>query len=302
MESFVDELDGAMGLRAEVGARRARCGARERWRERWWTARMDGAEVADIDGASAAACDGRVGPSLFIPFRLRRAGPRKTCESTTDTHNGVAPERRRGEGAFGGMRAVRVIALVLALILAPRVEDESRMNASHLDASVHHRWGGGVSLARALHDGNDTDHTVGVTVDENGNPIGDAVTQPARSMVGFVQDCSGFPPTQSGTLCGARGAYLHDHYLYVAATQVDTISVVDVYRPDMPTVAGSVTHPKVLKGVVATWMHRSGEYVVAVARGRRPEGFGHVVLLDVRYVSFYFRVGNYYDVVFCLLN
>jgi hypothetical protein len=67
---------------------------------------------------------------------------------------------------------------------------------------------------------------------------------------------------------------------------------VDVYRPDMPTVAGSVTHPKVLKGVVATWMHRSGEYVVAVARGRRPEGFGHVVLLDVRYVSFYFRMGN----------
>ena len=252
---------------------------------------MDGAEVADIDGASAAACDGRVGPSLFIPFRLRRAGPRKTCESTTDTHNGVAPERARGEGAFGGMRAVRVIALVLALILAPRVEDESRMNASHLDASVHHRWGG-TKLARALHDGNDTDHTVGVTVDENGNPIGDAVTQPARSMVGFVQDCSGFPPTQSGTLCGARGAYLHDHYLYVAATQVDTISVVDVYRPDMPTVAGSVTHPKVLKGVVATWMHRSGEYVVAVARGRRPEGFGHVVLLDVRYVSFYFRMGN----------
>ena len=71
LESFVDELDGAMGLRWVVGARRARCGARERWRERWRTARMDGAEVADIDGASAAACDGRVGPSLFIPFRLR---------------------------------------------------------------------------------------------------------------------------------------------------------------------------------------------------------------------------------------
>jgi len=71
LESFVDELDGAMGLRWVVGARRARCGARERWRERWRTARMDGAEVADIDGASAASCDGRVGPSLFIPFRLR---------------------------------------------------------------------------------------------------------------------------------------------------------------------------------------------------------------------------------------
>ena len=50
MESFVDELDGAMGLRRVcVGARRARCGARERWRERWRTARMDGAEVADIE-------------------------------------------------------------------------------------------------------------------------------------------------------------------------------------------------------------------------------------------------------------
>ena len=42
--------------------------------------------------------------------------PRKTCESTTDTHNGVAPERARGEGAFGGMRAARVIALVLAYL------------------------------------------------------------------------------------------------------------------------------------------------------------------------------------------
>ena len=50
LESFVDELDGAMGLRRVcVGARRARCGARDRWRERWRAARMDGAEVADIE-------------------------------------------------------------------------------------------------------------------------------------------------------------------------------------------------------------------------------------------------------------
>ena len=165
------------------------------------------------------------------------------------------------------------------------------MNASHLDASVHHRWGG-TKLARALHDGNDTDHTVGVTVDENGNPIGDAVTQPARSMVGFVQDCSGFPPTQSGTLCGARGAYLHDHYLYVAATQVDTISVVDVYRPDMPTVAG-VSHTS--QGVKGRRRHmdapkrrvrrRGGARAkTGGLRARRPPGRA------VRF--FYFRMGN----------
>ena len=179
------------------------------------------------------------------------------------------------------MRIARVVALMLALMLAPRVEDRARDTSPSGDAAFATTRRGpgdretmtrfGASLVGALHDGDDADHTVGVTVDEDGNPIGDAVTQPARSMVGFVQDCSGFPPTQSGTLCGARGAYLHGHYLYVAATQVDTVSVVDVYRPDMPTVAGSVTDAKVLKGVVATWMHRSGEYLIAVARGRRPE-------------------------------
>ena len=179
------------------------------------------------------------------------------------------------------MRIARVVALIFALMLAPWIEDRARDASSSDDAAFATTRRGpgdretmtrfGASLVGALHDGNDTDHTVGVTVDADGNPIGDAVTQPARSMVGFVQDCSGFPPTQSGTLCGARGAYLHGHYLYVAATQVDTVSVVDVYRPDMPTVAGSVTDAKVLKGVVATWMHRSGEYLIAVARGRRPE-------------------------------
>lgn len=179
------------------------------------------------------------------------------------------------------MRIARAVALIFALMLAPWIEDRARDASSSGDAAFATTRRGpgdretmtrfGASLVGALHDGNDTDHTVGVTVDADGNPIGDAVTQPARSMVGFVQDCSGFPPTQSGTLCGARGAYLHGHYLYVAATQVDTVSVVDVYRPDMPTVAGSVTDAKVLKGVVATWMHRSGEYLIAVARGRRPE-------------------------------
>ena len=157
------------------------------------------------------------------------------------------------------MRIARAVALIFALMLAPWIEDRARDASSSDDAAFATTRRGpgdretmtrfGASLVGALHDGNDTDYTVGVTVDDDGNPIGDAVTQPARSMVGFVQDCSGFPPTQSGTLCGARGAYL----------------------PDMPTVAGSVTDAKVLKGVVATWMHRSGEYLIAVARGRRPE-------------------------------
>jgi hypothetical protein len=142
-------------------------------------------------------------------------------------------------------------------------------------------------FAEALHDGNDTVVFVGVTVDADGNPVGDTTTPPGRSMVGFVQDCAGFPPRQSGTLCGARGAYLSGHYLYVAATQVDAVTVVDLYRPDMPTVAGSVSDPVRLKGVVQTWVHRSGEYVVAVARGRRPAGVGHVALVDVRYHAWY---------------
>ena len=142
-------------------------------------------------------------------------------------------------------------------------------------------------FAEALHDGNDTVVFAGVTVDVDGNPVGDTTTPPGRSMVGFVQDCAGFPPRQSGTLCGARGAYLRGHYLYVAATQVDAVTVVDLYRPDMPTVAGSVSDPVRLKGVVQTWAHRSGEYVVAVARGRRPGGVGHVAIVDVRTHAWY---------------
>ncbi len=112
--------------------------------------------------------------------------------------------------------------------------------------------------------------------------VGDTETAPRRSMVGFVQDCAGFPPRQSGTLCGARGAYLRGHYLWVAATQVDAVTVVDVYRPDMPTVAGSVSDPVRLKAVVAVWAHESGEYVLAIARGVRPTGFGHVAVVDIR--------------------
>ena len=89
------------------------------------------------------------------------------------------------------------------------------------------------------------------------------------------------PLQAGGTLCGARGAYLRGHYLWVAATQVDAVTVVDVYRPDMPTVAGSVSDPTRLKAVVAVWAHDSGEYVVAIARGVRPTGFGHVTIVDV---------------------
>ena len=57
--------------------------------------------------------------------------------------------------------------------------------------------------------------------------VGDTETAPRRSMVGFAQDCNGLP-RQKGTLCGARGAYLRGHYLWVAATQVDAVTVVDV--------------------------------------------------------------------------
>mmetsp|Transcript_43699 Transcript_43699/g.70247 ORF Transcript_43699/g.70247 Transcript_43699/m.70247 type:complete len:380 (+) Transcript_43699:185-1324(+) len=101
-------------------------------------------------------------------------------------------------------------------------------------------------------------------------------------MVGFVQDCAGFTPNLRGSLCGARGSYLTGHYLWVAATEIDTVTVVDVHRPEMPTVAGSVRDPTRLKQVVATWMHHSNEYVVALARGRRPQSDGHLTLVDVR--------------------
>jgi hypothetical protein len=121
-----------------------------------------------------------------------------------------------------------------------------------------------------------------ITVDSRGNPVGDTVSAPARSMVGFVQDCVGIPPKNSGSLCGARGSYLHGHYLFVAATLQNAVTCVDVYRPDMPTIAGSVADRVNLEQVVATWMHRSEDYLVAVSRGKRPAGIGSVTLVDVR--------------------
>ena len=170
----------------------------------------------------------------------------KTVSLKRGTSVVTAPD---GRAAPRGARATRALAFVLLLALSfPRVA--------------------------SLHDGNSSAFVT--------SAVGDTETAPRRSMVGFVQDCNGFPPRQSGTLCGARGAYLRGHYLWVAATQVDAVTVVDVYRPDMPTVAGSVSDPTRLKAVVAVWAHDSGEYVVAIARGVRPTGFGHVTIVDVR--------------------
>ena len=89
-------------------------------------------------------------------------------------------------------------------------------------------------------------------------------------------------PRQQGTLCGARGAFLAGHYLWVAATEADAVTAVDLYRPEMPTIVGSVRDGARLKQVVATWMHRSNEFVVALSRGRRPHADGHLTLIDVR--------------------
>ena len=145
-------------------------------------------------------------------------------------------------------------------------------------------------FAHALHNDNFTAANNIVPRDPaTGALMGDLTSGPTRSTVGFVQDCPGLPgSTQgassggTGTLCGARGAYLAGHHLWVAAAASDAVTVVDVQRPEMPTVAGSVRDATRLKQVVATWMHRSAEYVVALARGRRPASDGHVTLVDVR--------------------
>jgi hypothetical protein len=104
-------------------------------------------------------------------------------------------------------------------------------------------------LASALH--NDTSLTSQnnfVTRDPNtGNPVGDTTNAPTRSVVGFVQDCVGFSPHRIGTLCGARGAYLQGHYLWVAATEADAVTVVDLYRPEVRVaVVPSRTHARTL--------------------------------------------------------
>ena len=82
------------------------------------------------------------------------------------------------------MRIARAVALIFALMLAPWIEDRARDASSSGDAAFATTRRGpgdretmtrfGASLVGALHDGNDTDYTVGVTVDDDGNPIGDA--------------------------------------------------------------------------------------------------------------------------------
>ena len=63
--------------------------------------------------------------------------------------------------------ATRALGFVLLLALAfPRADSLHYGNSSALDTST----------------------------------VGDTDTAPRRSMVGFVQDCNGFPPRQSGTL------------------------------------------------------------------------------------------------------
>ena len=138
------------------------------------------------------------------------------------------------------------------------------------------------SSTRGMHNNNITSYNNLLTRDKDGNVVGDVTSPLTRTVLGFVQDCAGVPPRQQGTLCGAKGSYLAGHYLWVAATDVDTVTAVDLYRPSMPTVAGSVRDAKRLRQVVATWMHRSNEFIVALSPGRRPHADGHVTLIDVR--------------------
>lgn len=93
-------------------------------------------------------------------------------------------------------------------------------------------------FAHALHNDNVTTLNNFVTRDPlTGKPVGDNSSVPTRSVVGFVQDCVGIAPHQRGTLCGARGSYLAGHYLWVAATEADAVTV----GPTMP-VTSTVSH------------------------------------------------------------
>ena len=108
---------------------------------------------------------------------------------------------------------------------------------------------------------------------------------PARSLLGRVQECGGPPAQRAGRLCGASGAFARGGYLYVAAADSDALTVVDVRRPSHPFVSGSLSHRRFLSNAHAVDGYTSKvggrEYVAVAARGRHPDSFGFLTLVDV---------------------
>ena len=106
-----------------------------------------------------------------------------------------------------------------------------------------------------------------------------------RTLLGWVQECAGPPAKREGRLCGASGAFAQGTHVFVAAADVDALTVVDVRRPTHPFVVGSLSHRRFLSQAHAvdgyTAKLTRQEYMVVAARGRHPDSFGYLTIIDV---------------------
>eukprot|EP00239_Pterosperma_sp_CCMP1384_P010911 CAMPEP_0197860084 /NCGR_PEP_ID=MMETSP1438-20131217/35223_1 /TAXON_ID=1461541 /ORGANISM="Pterosperma sp., Strain CCMP1384" /LENGTH=394 /DNA_ID=CAMNT_0043476835 /DNA_START=260 /DNA_END=1444 /DNA_ORIENTATION=- len=98
-------------------------------------------------------------------------------------------------------------------------------------------------------------------------------------VVGRVQDCDGMPPYQQGTLCGVSSGFVWSHYLLVTAEDTNRLTVIDIDRPAMLTVVGSIRSNKLLPAPMSVVV--SFEYVVVASRGFRPDRAGMITLIDI---------------------
>mmetsp|Transcript_13723 Transcript_13723/g.43399 ORF Transcript_13723/g.43399 Transcript_13723/m.43399 type:complete len:373 (-) Transcript_13723:387-1505(-) len=104
------------------------------------------------------------------------------------------------------------------------------------------------------------------------------------TVLGTIQDCTGAVPAQAGKLCGANGAFTLGHYVYVTAAMVHRLTVIDVYRPLQPSIAGSIQSRQLLKQATQPFVTGSGDrpvYAVVASRGESPGFDGHVTVVDV---------------------
>ena len=115
-------------------------------------------------------------------------------------------------------------------------------------------FGDGNSLDAA--DGSQTDV---LTVDNDGN----------LSLAGGTFLQTSISPTSAGSISDgslntARSVYVSGEYAYVAASEADSLTIVDVSDPSSPAIAGSVSHGVVLLDLSRS-VYVSGKYAYVAA-------------------------------------
>ena len=95
--------------------------------------------------------------------------------------------------------------------------------------------------------------------------------------MGALQDCRLRLSQLSGSLCGASSSYFYSSWLFVAATGVDQLTLLDVNGPQ-PQVAGGLQDHAALAAISSVWVTPLA--AVAVSRGNPPLYNGTLSVLN----------------------